>query len=675
MEWERRRKEKERGREFRVALVGRGARVGAEFMTKLHFLFRLGAMLALGATLRAQLASTPTTTGTPPATLLSPGGTATVDLRNWLVVPGVNGQVAQLDTVRGTINIELLAGDAPRTVTNFLNYANRGAYTNSIFHRSVRNFVIQGGGFTLAGAVVNPIPTDAPIALENKVSNQRGTLAMARTGDLNSATSQWFINTANNAGQLDTTNGGYTVFARVLGNGMTVADAIAALPIGDATGLLGPTFNELPVLGLPLTAANLVVVRSIRVVPIYPAANGDAAVVSFSVTNQNGLVATGSVNGTTLTLTGVAPGTANVRARATDSNGSAAEAVFAVSVAASAPVISAQPGDAVVAVGQMLALNVAASGPGLAYQWSRLPGGPVVGATDPQLILNRVTAADAGIYFCTVTNATGAVDSAGAIVAVRPAGAARLSNLSVRANVNAGQVLTVGFSTTGAKALLVRGVGPALGAFNVPNFNADPRLEIYNSGQSLTAANNDWAPGLAGVFQAYGAFALAAGSADSALVTTLAGGATSQVKSATNGIVLVEVYEEVAGGPARLSNLSTIYRAGTGDDVLIAGFTVSGDVAKTLLIRGVGPALGLFNVPDRLADPKLEIYRGSRKLAENNDWNARVAAATPGLGFALDAGSKDAALLVTLPPGGYTAQLSGADGGTGTGLIEIYELP
>jgi cyclophilin family peptidyl-prolyl cis-trans isomerase len=226
-------------------------------------------ILALG--LRAQQATTPTTLGTPPPTLLAPGGQVTVDLRAFLGVPGVTGQVVQFDTVRGTFNAELLANDAPRTVANFLNYVNRGAYTNSIFHRSVRNFVIQGGGFAVSGSTVNTIPTDAPIALENKVSNLRGTMAMARTNDLNSATSQWFVNTGNNAGQLDTTNGGYTVFARVLGNGMTVADSIAALTIFDASAILNSAFNELPLLGLPANPANLVVVRSVRPVPIYPA--------------------------------------------------------------------------------------------------------------------------------------------------------------------------------------------------------------------------------------------------------------------------------------------------------------------------------------------------------------------------------------------------------------------
>ena len=633
-------------------------------------------LVALTLGLRAQQATTPTTLASPGPTLLTPGGRVTMDLRTFLGVPGVTGQVVQFDTVRGTFNAELLSNDAPRTVTNFLNYVNRGAYTNSFFHRSVRNFVIQGGGFTVAGSVVNTIPTDAPIALENKVSNLRGTMAMARTNELNSATSQWFVSTANNAGQLDTNNGGYTVFARVLGNGMTVADSIAALTIVDASGSLGGTFTELPLLGLPVSASNLVVVRSIRPVPIYPTSNGEAAVVTFSATNPNSIIAAGSVSGSTLTITGGVAGTTTVRARATDSNGSAAEVVFSVTVVAAAPVITAQPGNVVVAAGQMVALNVAASGPGLSYQWKRVPAVPIAGATGPQLIVGAVTAADAGTYFCTVSNSAGDVDSAGAIVAVRATGMNRLSSLSVRANLDAAQVLTVGFSTTAAKNLLVRAVGPKLVDFGVPNFNPDPRLEIFDGAQRPMANNNDWAASLAAVFQSYGAFAFDAASRDAALVTRSTGAATAEIKSPGNGIVLVEVYEEVAVTPAKLNGVSTLHRVGTGGGILIAGFAVSGDVAKTLLIRGVGPKLATFGVGDRLADPKIEVRSGADVvLAANDDWSASVAAATPGLGFPFDAESKDAALLITLPPGAYTAQLSGADGGTGNGLIEIYEVP
>jgi len=433
---------------------------------------------------------------------------------------------------------------------------------------------------------------------------------------------------------------------------------------------------ELPVLGLPVNSANLVVVRSVRPVPIYPTTNGEAAVVTFSATNQNSIVAAGSVAGSALTITGGVAGMATVRARATDSNGSAAEVVFNVTVAATAPVITAEPLNLIAATGRMMVLNVAASGPNLTYHWKRIPAVPIPGATGPQLIVNPVAASDAGVYYCTVSNSAGEVNSAGAIVAVRGTGVNRLSSLSVRANLDATQVLTVGFSTTAAKNLLVRAVGPKLVDFGVTNFNPDPRLEIFDGAQRPTVNNDNWAPTLGPVFQSYGAFGFDANSRDAALVTRSGGAATAEIKSSGNGIVLVEVYEEVTATPATLNGVATLHRVGTGGGILIAGFAVTGDVAKTLLIRGVGPKLAAFGVGDRLTDPKIEVRTvGDVMLAANDDWSPSVAAATPGLGFAFDPGSKDAALLVTLPPGAYTAQLSGADGGTGNGLIEIYEVP
>jgi len=407
---------------------------------------------------------------------------------------------------------------------------------------------------------------------------------------------------------------------------------------------------------------------------------GEKAVVTYTATNANAMVATGTIVGSTLTLSGVASGAANVTVRAADVNNSAAQVVFAVTVAASAPVITAQPLNAVLANGQMLALNLAATGTGLTYQWKRVlsgVGGAVLpGATGPQYIVEKMSAAEAGIYYCTVTNSAGAVDSAGAIIALRSSGEARLTNLAVRAALDAGQVLIVGLSTTGKTDLLVRGVGPRLADFGVADFYADPRLEIYDGAGVKGLTNDSWDGALAPTFQSVGAFPLNVGSKDAALVTSVNGASTAQLKGVDSGVALLEVY--ALGGmttSSRLNNVSTINRVGTGGNILIAGFTVSGDVAKTLLIRGVGPKLTSFGVSGVLADPQLEIYRDTTLLASNDNWNASVAAATPGLGFALEAASKDAVLLITLPPGGYTAQLSGVGATTGVGLIEVYEVP
>ena len=165
-----------------------------------------------------------------------------------------------IETPQGNIEIELLTEDAPNTVANFLSYIESGKYTKSFVHRSIPGFVIQGGGFTFNGS--NPagiIPFES-IANEFKISNTRGTVAMAKIGGQpDSATSQWFINLADNSDNLDNENGGYTVFARVIGNGMDVADAISQLEIINA----GSSFTDLPVIDYQapndITEADLVI--------------------------------------------------------------------------------------------------------------------------------------------------------------------------------------------------------------------------------------------------------------------------------------------------------------------------------------------------------------------------------------------------------------------------------
>ena len=164
-----------------------------------------------------------------------------------------------IQTPQGDIEIELLSEDAPNTVANFLRYIDSGNYTNSFVHRSIPGFVIQGGGFTFSGGATAPgIITFETINNEFKVSNTRGTVAMAKIGGQpDSATSQWFINLADNSGSLDSDNGGYTVFARVIGDGMAVADAISQLETINAQG----AFTNLPVIDFvapPIVEENLV---------------------------------------------------------------------------------------------------------------------------------------------------------------------------------------------------------------------------------------------------------------------------------------------------------------------------------------------------------------------------------------------------------------------------------
>lgn len=145
--------------------------------------------------------------------------------------------VVTMETSLGNINIQLYDATAPQTVANFLSYVESGAYNNSIFHRTVPGFVLQGGGFSLSGGsnIVNTtdlptlIPTKSPVVNEYGAANVIGTIAMAKqSGNANSATDQWFFNLVDNTSTLGpSNNGGYTVFGQIIGNGLNVVNAIA----------------------------------------------------------------------------------------------------------------------------------------------------------------------------------------------------------------------------------------------------------------------------------------------------------------------------------------------------------------------------------------------------------------------------------------------------------------
>lgn len=137
----------------------------------------------------------------------------------------------QFQTVLGDIEVNLFDKTTPKTVENFLTYVKAEAYKNTIIHRSVAGFVVQGGGFSYKGTMpLVAIPQNAKVENEPVYSNLRGTIAMAKLGnDANSATNQWFFNLSDNSANLDAQNGGFTVFGQVTGNGMAIIDAIAAL--------------------------------------------------------------------------------------------------------------------------------------------------------------------------------------------------------------------------------------------------------------------------------------------------------------------------------------------------------------------------------------------------------------------------------------------------------------
>jgi L-ascorbate metabolism protein UlaG (beta-lactamase superfamily) len=361
-------------------------------------------------------------------------------------------------------------------------------------------------------------------------------------------------------------------------------------------------------------------------------------------------------------------------------------------------VITGHPASQTVAPGGLATLGVQATGVSpVRYQWRR-NGLVMAGATNASLAIPAASASNAGDYEVIVTDANGPVVSRFARLMVETPRPGRIVNLSVRATTRPNAPRIVGAVVAGgSKQMLVRGIGPALATFGVTGTLVDPRLDVHAlvaGRDTIVASNNDWgaggaAAGLRATFAAVGAFDLAdPASRDAALVTPLDGSRTVVVTDAADrsGVALVELYDADASSTARLVNLSARNFTGSGDDTLIAGFVISGNVPRRLLIRGVGPRLNTgFGVVGALADPKLELYLNengrSTLFAANDNWAetgatpVRAAFATAGAFDLPDANSRDAALLVTLPGGTFTAQISGVANASGEAMVEIYDLP
>lgn len=357
---------------------------------------------------------------------------------------------------------------------------------------------------------------------------------------------------------------------------------------------------------------------------------------------------------------------------------------------AAAPVFTRVPEARTVAPGETVVLIAEAAG-AASYQWKR-DGNAILGAIAPQLTLAGA-ATRAGAYTVEARNAAGTVVSPPARleIAAAPADRGRIANFSIRAAAGAGaQTLIVGFANDGSgtspQSLLVRGVGPALAGFGVAGALADPRLELFR-GPLRLAENDNWDNNAAvsAAAASVGAFALPSGSRDAALVQPgLAQGAyTAQITGAggATGLALAEIFDATAAQPGarRLANVSARTQVGAGDNVLIAGFVLGGTTARTVLIRAAGPVLGTFGVTGVLADPKLTLYRGGTLVAENDNWqsSAELLETFAAAGaFSFVARSRDAALVLLLPPGSYTAHVAAAAGaGAGVALVEVYVLP
>ncbi len=647
------------------------------------------------------------------------GSAVSVDLRNHLGLNTSRDTFVRFDMTFGKFDVELLPDHAPLNVANFLKYVEAQRYDNTIIHRSA-DFatdedtapnIVQGGILPNVATLAPDIETFDPVVLEYSVPNERGTLAAARTDDPNSATSSWYFNVTDNSASLGPNTGnantGYTVYGQVVGSGMIVPDTVALVNTFSVSVGSGLSLANIPLRffnGTSLTTENFVKVFQVYEVPLYPDSNDDEAVLTFTATSSNPSVVQATVSGSTLTLTpGATAGEATVTVAAETINEDRVEATFVF--ATGGLVIATQPQSQDVAAGASASLTVeapAASGT-TTYQWYFYRSGmgapeAIAGATAASYTDSNVQAADMGAYFVRVTNGDTTLESNAAFITLT-GGTSRLANLSTRGRVNAGGSLTPGFvlSGDGDKPLVVRAVGPTLSAALGGADLADPTMDIIPLGGTVPLiSNNNWgdaanAETLRLTSKTLGAFDLNAGSLDAAVLGDVVlpnsrgnRGYTVSIKSTSStatGIALAEVYDpEPLGSSKRLVNVSALGFSGAGIDALVPGFVIEGTGAKTMLVRVVGPSLEPYNVGSRMADPRLRIVPLGQSITvgSNDNWGGtaelKTAFMTVGA-FAFTAdNSLDAAVLVRLPPGGYTVVVEGASGGTGNVLVEAYEV-
>jgi NHL repeat len=258
---------------------------------------------------------------------------------------------------------------------------------------------------------------------------------------------------------------------------------------------------------------------------------------------------------------------------------------------------------------------------------------------------------------------------------------ATLVNISTRLKILTGDnVLDGGFIVVGSgtKTVLVRGLGPSLASAGIADTLADPIIELHSGTSNVIIAENDnWKKNQEAEIEATGL--QPSDDAEAALITTLTAGAYTVIergKQDTTGVGLVEIYDLGAGSGPELANISTRGFVDTGNNVMIAGFIVASasGASSEVVVRGLGPSLGDFGIANPLADPVLDLYDSNGTLIASSDsWKSdqQTEIEASGLQPSNDA---EAAILITLLPGAYTAIESGKDGGTGVGLVEVYNL-
>ena len=351
-------------------------------------------------------------------------------------------------------------------------------------------------------------------------------------------------------------------------------------------------------------------------------------------------------------------------------------------VAGAAPVITS-PTTANAGPGLPFSYQITATNSPTSFGATNLPAGLTVNASTG-LISGTPTGVGTFIVSISASNAAGS-GRANLTLIVDPIFGgtlfppSNLLNISTRLSVQTGDnVLIGGFIVTGTEPIkvIVRGIGPSLGAVGVSGVLADPVLEVHKS-DGTVITNDNWKDTQQAEITASGIAPTS--DLESAIIATLDPGAHTAILSGKNGgtgIGLVEAYDLSQAVPSTLANISTRGLVQTGDNVLIGGFIVAGGGSgnSTVVVRAIGPSLGGAGVANPLADPTLELHNGNGDLTGFNDnWKDNQQAALEASGIA-PTDDRESALETSLAPGAYTAIVRGANNTTGVGLVEAYNI-
>ena len=356
--------------------------------------------------------------------------------------------------------------------------------------------------------------------------------------------------------------------------------------------------------------------------------------------------------------------------------------------------LAVSPATATVASGRTFVFNAIATGmPAPAYQWRLNGSATIPGATvtnDPILVITGATSGDVGTVTCTATNAAGSVSSSASLAVTTTSNPGYLTNLSGRGVVGSGpaNALFGGFGTagTGTKNLLIRGMGPSTTMVGIPAGTelASTQLTLYDHLSVEITQNTDWAGNatISTIEAQVGAYPVPANSLDSMLYVqepvSVYSASVGGVGGAT-GIAVVELYDaDTPPLASRLVNLSVRAPVGTGNNILFGGFSIGGTTDDAILIRAIGPSLA-SQLSGFLVQPVLTIFQGANPtpLYSNTVWGgdpALVNAENVVGAYPISTSSQDSLLLVSLPAGNYTAEITGVNYTTGIAVVEIYEV-